>query len=65
MFKFSKKRIDWYNVQEHIQMLDDMQPDLIKIFETCDLPMQRKIQANLNLMYKAKMKLIKMGEFIE
>jgi len=46
-------------------MLDDMQPQLIELFEKANIPLQRKIQANLNLMYKVKMKLVQMGHYIE
>ena len=65
MFHFKKKKIDWYNVKEHLKMLDDLQPELIKMFEVSDIPMQTKIQFNLNAMYKLKMKLIQMGQYIE
>jgi len=53
------------NVKEHVQMLDDLEPQLIKMFESVDIPMQTKIQVNLNAMYKLKLKLIEMGEYIE
>jgi len=64
-FKSDKINVDWFNIKEHVKMLEDLEPQLIKMFESADIPMQRHIQANLNLMYKVKIKLKELGEFIE
>ena len=62
---FKKKKVDWYNVKEHLKILDDLQPELIRMFEVSEIPMQTKIQLSLNNMYKVRMTLIQMGHYIE